>query len=276
MHHFQETMAMSDALAATMQVFAEHLQGILADKLLSVVLFGSVVLGDFTPGKGDLDFLVAVQDELSDDDCACIFALHDRLRTGEMGALAVQLEGTYYPPALLRDPQHGAGRGCYIGTGRRGWRGVDSCQNSLMDYAIIRQYGVVSYGGDIRPFIYEPSRCELLDEISRNLAANITHAPSSNSPEYALAMFHWGARAVGYAVTGQLLSKTAAAEWYGATFPDDSWSRLVLHARAYRYPLAEHERAQVDSEIGAGVHGFLCHVESLLQKEGADSSCRTA
>ena len=253
-----------DLVTTTMQEFAGNLHGLLERKLLSLMLFGSAVLGDYTPGKGDLDFLVAVQDDLSADDCARIFALHERMRTGEMGIAAAQLEGTYYPPAIIRDPKHAVAHGCYVGTGRKGWRRVDACQNSLMDYAILRQYGVVSAGRDIRHLFYRPSRGELLAEIKQHLAGSMAAAEACCSLDHALALFHWGTRALCYARTGQLLSKTTAASWYASAFPEERWTRLVLHARQYRYPLTSTEREAINPALTEELHGFLCYLDGLL------------
>ena len=77
----------------TMGKFTSNLIELLGDNLLSVILYGSAVLGDFVPGKGDLDFLVVTKESLNDGDCEKLFNLHDRMRAGEMGQLAIQNEG---------------------------------------------------------------------------------------------------------------------------------------------------------------------------------------
>lgn len=250
----------------TMNRFSRDLSDILGDNLLSVILFGSAVMGDFRPGEGDLDFVVVTRTDLSDSDCKAIFDLHDRMRTGEMGRLAAQLEGTYYPDAIIRDPHNTKAGGCYIGTSRRNWRQVDSNKNSMMDYAIIRALGVTSGGEEIRYLFYEPSRAELLDEIVRSLDANIEGCAEHNGVGFALAMFHWAPRALCFAMTGEIVSKTKGAMWYASQFPDSRWTPLVTHAMRFRVcPPTPEMQGRVDPAIVDVVWDFLMHVRELIR-----------
>ncbi|MHB1456003.1 MAG: nucleotidyltransferase domain-containing protein [Armatimonadota bacterium] len=249
-----------------MNRFSRNLGGIIGDNLLSVILFGSAVMGDFRPGEGDLDFVVVTRTDMSDSDCKAIFDLHDRMRTGEMGQLAVQLEGTYYPVAIMRDPHNAKAGGCYIGTSRRNWRHIDSSKNSMMDYAIIRTFGVTCGGEEIRHLFYAPSRVELLDEINRNLDANIEGCAEHNSSGFALAMFHWAPRALCFVMTGEIVSKTQGALWYASEFPDSRWTLLVSHAVGFRaFPLTPEMQARVDPLIVGGVEDFLMYVSELIR-----------
>lgn len=245
----------------TMTRFCGDLSEILSDNLLSVILFGSAVMGDFHPGEGDLDFVAVTRTDLSDSDCNAIFDLHDRMRIGEMGQLAVQLEGTYYPEAIIRNPHSAKASGCYVGTSRRNWRQINSNKNSMMDFAIIRDFGVTYGGEEIRHLFYEPSRLELLAEINDNLEVNIKGCGEHNSLTYALAMFHWASRALCFVMTGEIVSKTKGALWYTSEFPDSRWTPLVSHAMRFRsYPLTPQVQSQVDPVIVDEVQGFLTHV----------------
>jgi len=247
-----------------MLTFAAHLRDVLGENYSSVILFGSAVLDDFTPGKGDLDFMAAVRKGISEDSCERLFGLHDRMRAGELGSLAKQLEGTYYPPAILCDPLHAQAHGCYIGTGRKGWRRVNTCQNSMMDFAIIRRYGLVCDGKDLKPLIYDPSHEELLHEIRCQLTELIARQYATLSIDFALAIFQWGARALCYAHTGELLSKSRAADWYAAEYPSERWSSMLQHIRSFRHPLTEQERAQIDPAINRELSAFLSYLATLL------------
>ncbi len=220
-----------------MDCFCTELQAILGRKLISVVLTGSAVLDDFVPTRGDLDFIAAVAEELDTDDCSRIFELHDLLREGKHGAVAAQLEGTYYPLSIIRSPKAAFATGCYIGTKRTGWRMVQSCQNSLFDYAIAHQFGYTCWGADIQHEFYLPTRSELIEEIRTGIsnARGCLHA--ANSPSYAAAMFLWGFRALAYAAEGGLMSKSAAAEWYSSHYPGERWARLASQLREMRHPL---------------------------------------
>lgn len=254
-----------DDIQTVMIEFSNKLNQIFDSNLLSVILFGSAVLGDFRPGEGDLDFMVITRNDISDMDCQEIFDMHDLIRSGEMGLLAAQLEGTYYPLSIAKDPRNAVAKGCYVGTGRRGWKPINSNCNSMADYAIIRQHGVTCYGEEIQNRIYNPSRQELLDEIRQNLERNIENTSKFNSIGYALAMYHWAPRALCYVVTNELVSKRKAAEWYRSQFPDTDWAAMVSIAKDIRHcPLTPEDEARVDRQMADSIQNFLLHIRELI------------
>ena len=250
-------------ISHTMMEFSNRLKVILEDNLVSVILFGSAVLCDFTPGKGDLDFVVVVRNDLSNDDCNKLFELHDLMRTGKKGVLAKQLEGTYYPINIIKNPKTSKAFGCYVGTSRKGWKRIDSNCNSLIDYLIIREYGMTCYGEDITPLFFNPSRKELLEEIRNGFDLNIEMASKIKDPDYAASMFTWGPRALCYAMTGKILSKSSASEWYTSEFPDTEWTPLVTYSKKLRYPLTSNEIALLDPSIKSNVKKFLLHLQEI-------------
>ncbi|MHB1000813.1 MAG: hypothetical protein ACYC27_16345 [Armatimonadota bacterium] len=241
------------------------MSGILGWNLRCVVLFGSAVLGDFRHGKGDLDFMAITNEDLGADDCEKIFCLHDSMRTGAMGQLSAQLEGTYYPISIVQSPSNASAAGCYVGTGRKGWRQVSSSCNSASDYAIICRYGVF-YGEDIRHMVYSPSDSELTEAFLRSLNDNIENAPGRKSIEYALAMYHWAARGLCHAMTGQLLSKRDAATWFASASLDPEWTELVLHTERYRHPLTAKDLDEIDPRTSVLLVEFLSYIRGLVER----------
>jgi hypothetical protein len=259
-------MSLDKKFSKTMEQFSNNLLEILGENLLSVILFGSAVLGDFIPGKGDLDFLVVAFKDLSSSDCEKLFFLHDKMRAGRMGELAVQLEGTYYPFCIVKDPGHAEAKGCYIGTGRKGWREISSSCNSLADYAIIRAYGKFFYGKDIRGQIYNPTKEELKDEFLRSLRKSIKSAESINDLMFSISIFQWVPRGLYTLLTGKFVSKREGARWFLTEFPDSPWNSLITHVSRFRYPLSENERAEVNPEIKSKVKEFLDEIEKIAGK----------
>jgi hypothetical protein len=51
-------------LSRALELFLQHLSGLLQERLISVVLYGSVVFDDLAPGYGDLDFLAVADGDL--------------------------------------------------------------------------------------------------------------------------------------------------------------------------------------------------------------------
>lgn len=248
---------------SVMRRFSDELTGILRDNLLSVVLFGSAVMGDFRPGKGDLDFMAVTKEELTEDDCERLFSLHDRMRND--GGLAGQLEGTYYPMVVARDPNNASGGGCYVGTGRKGWRMVAKSQNGAFDYAVINKYGIF-YKEDIRETIYNPSRRELNAEFGESLERNISDSAVDRGIGYAVSIIQWAPRGLCHAMTESLLSKREAAQWFSAKFSDSDWAEMVLYAERYRYPFTDAESREIDPGIRTSVVDFLKYIREQFEQ----------
>lgn len=254
-----------DGVIDAMVAFSDRLSQILGPNLLSVVLFGSAVLGDFRPGEGDIDFVAVTRAGLTTKECEMIFDLHDIMRSGEMGPLAVQIEGSYYPLAIVDDPLSATASGCYVGTSRKGWKPVDSNKNSMADYSIIRNHAITCYGPDIRHLFYDPSRKELLAEIAHGLDKGIEAAADRKDIAYALSMIHWAPRALYYADAGTMVSKKRGAEWFASQFSDNRWSALVTHAKRFRrYPLTSDDLSRVNPAVVDELQGFLVDMRELF------------
>src|SRR5262245_61749859 len=80
--------------------FVTSTQAILGDNFIAAYLQGSFAIGDFDEDS-DVDFLVAIQDKLSEADLAALQANHARLYRLE-SPWAQHLEGSYVPKDALR------------------------------------------------------------------------------------------------------------------------------------------------------------------------------
>ena len=90
-------------LNSTLTRFVDILTGFFGGRLVSVVLYGSIVFDDLAPGYGDLDFLAVVEGDLSDSDQRRLAELRQPLRTDQANILARMLEGAFLPRHML-DP----------------------------------------------------------------------------------------------------------------------------------------------------------------------------
>jgi predicted nucleotidyltransferase len=90
--------------AAANDLILRLLEGVrdaLGEQFVGMYLYGSIATGDFRPGMSDIDFLVAVQDELSPRLLTALRRLHARLAAGP-SPWAQELEGSYIPVGALR------------------------------------------------------------------------------------------------------------------------------------------------------------------------------
>jgi len=87
-------------LNAILDDLVRSLETILAEDFVGAYLHGSFALGDFDI-HSDIDFLVAIQHEVSEEQLAALQAMHARIYAGE-SLWAQHLEGSYFPLATLR------------------------------------------------------------------------------------------------------------------------------------------------------------------------------
>src|SRR5438105_9423465 len=87
-------------LKSVLQKLVANVQATVADTFVGMYLQGSLAVGDFDR-HSDVDFIVVVREELSDDHIAALDLLHDRIYS-LASEWAQHLEGSYFPAAILR------------------------------------------------------------------------------------------------------------------------------------------------------------------------------
>ncbi|HET6487620.1 MAG TPA: nucleotidyltransferase domain-containing protein [Spirochaetia bacterium] len=246
-------------LERTLSRFTLDMRQLLGQNLLEVIIHGSVVLGDFRPGRGDIDYVVITKDDLDEEVNQEIFRIHDRYR-GSKELLLYQLEGPFYPRRAVMD-LGSAFMGCYIGTTRRYWRAITSFQNSLMDLAIIDRYGRRMLG-TATP-LYRPSSEEIHAEQVKDcgkLAASMQGREAPSMADF-VSTIHWCARTIHYLRGGQIVSKGTACRWCHESPELDSFGELFEYAQERRYP---YEPRSADPAMVGACRALLDKVGRLL------------
>jgi hypothetical protein len=87
-------------LNAVLDQLVEGAKSLLADNFVGAYLQGSFALGDFDE-HSDVDFIIAVHEDIPPEQVQALQALHDRLHALE-SPWAPRLEGSYAPRAILR------------------------------------------------------------------------------------------------------------------------------------------------------------------------------
>ncbi len=215
-------------LDRTLDSFVGMAVDLLAERLASVVLYGSVVLGDLAPGYGDLDFLAVTDCELDQRTLTSLVELRRPLRGGRLGLLGHMLEGAFLPRGML-DPGR-SGTALWWGTsGERYWQ-----RNQLgwLVLHVIRQRGIVIWGEDIRPEIPAASEQDLLQDIAQACASMRRNGCGGglHSVDWLLT----AARLIMWLrEDGQLSSKSEAADW-GYMHARGAWKGLLPRAKQVR------------------------------------------
>jgi hypothetical protein len=210
-----------------LHAFVSMLHGVFGQRLVSLLLYGSVVFDDLAPGYGDLDFLVVTDGDLTEQDVQELVELRRPLRDGTYGALAAMLEGAFLPRPMLDLSQ--PGRALWWGTsGERMW---DRNQLGWLTLHAIRERGVIVWGVDIRREIPIASHDALLDDVRAACQATRQHGHGGSL--HAVDWLLTAARLLLWLREGRLSSESEAAEW-GYRHARGAWCRLLPRARRIR------------------------------------------
>jgi len=214
---------------------AADLQEALGDELLSVAIHGSWALGDFSPGRSDLDVLAVMANDPTPATLAALHEVHARLGTDfpEWGDGHVEVE--YVSVESIRAVVEGTGESppmISVGKGEP-LHELEASRHSVLNWAAALQADRAIAG-------VAPST--VLPTIDQRLIDQVVLQHVRAWPEWVDEMQHAGGQA--YAVltlcraaealaTGHQVSKLAAAKVGRSRFPE--WSALIDWAQQWWY-----------------------------------------
>ena len=115
------------------------MQTLLGSSFVTACLQGSFAVGDYDR-HSDVDFIVVVEEELSDKQVQALQTMHERLYHLDC-AWAQHLEGSYFPKGILKDHSQCGKPLWYLDHGSRSLVRSDHC-NTVAVRWIVREYGV--------------------------------------------------------------------------------------------------------------------------------------
>jgi hypothetical protein len=217
-------------LDSVLEELVTSVQVALDDAFVGACLQGSLAVGDFDR-HSDVDFVITVRDELSDEHVTALQAIHERVY-GLGSEWAKHLEGSYFPAAILRDYHQRAKPLWYLDHGSQSLVRSDHC-NTLVVRWVVREHGIALAGPSpatlVDPIPVDALRREMGDTI-RNFGQEIL-----DQPERYRNRFYQGFIVLNYCrmlhdlVEGRPGSKRAGAAWAKATL-DPAWSALIDRA----------------------------------------------
>lgn len=215
-------------LDAVLAQLVAGLRATLGDNLVGVYLQGSFAVGD-ADEHSDVDFLVVIEHELTEDEQRALHALHERLFQLP-SHWAQHLEGSYVPREQLRrvDPKRQPWIYFDNGSTEPIW---DSHDNSAVVRWSLREHGVVLDG---------PKPTALVDPVSGDELRREVRWVIDDFGDWLRARQTWSARLQTLAVisycrilhtleTGAVASKRESGEWARETL-DAEWRDLIQHA----------------------------------------------
>jgi predicted nucleotidyltransferase len=259
-------------LNAVLAELVSSVQRALGDTFVGAYLQGSFAVGDFDE-HSDVDFIVAVQAELSDAQVAALQVIHGRVYDLDY-EWAKHLEGSYFPLDVLRRAD---GRGTplwYLDHGSRSLVRSDHC-NTLVVRHVVREMGVTLAGPSpaplVDPIAVDVLRREILTTI-RDWGREILDRPESYANR-----FYQGYLVLNYArmlhdfIVGRPGSKRAGAEWAKTTF-GPAWADLIDRAWGCRPDPAVSVRQPADP---ADFERTLAFVRLIIAESEDDRAAAT-
>jgi len=221
-------------LNAVLQELVEEVQTALGNRFLAACLQGSFAVGDFDL-HSDVDFIVVLEEELSEAQVAALQAIHRRIYDLDC-PWAQHLEGSYFPRNVLKDVSQRGKPLWYLDHGSRELIQSDHC-NTVVVRWVIREHGV-PLTGPIPATLVDPIPIEILrQEILQTLrdwGEEILARPEPyNNWWYQTYIVLNYCRMLHDLHRGFPGSKRAGAEWAKATL-DPSWAGLIDRAWAGR------------------------------------------
>ena len=217
-------------LNSVLEDLVTRIRGALDDVFVGAYLQGSFAVGDFDR-YSDVDFIIAVRDELSTDRVIPLQAIHQRVY-GLHSEWARHLEGSYFPAATLRDYRQRAKPLWYLDHGSRSLVRSDHC-NTLVVRWIIREHAIRLAGPNpatlVDPIPIDALRQEIAETI-RSWGEQILDQPQRYRNR-----FYQGFIVLNYCrmlhdlVVGHPGSKRAGAAWAKTTL-DSAWFALIDRA----------------------------------------------
>lgn len=242
---------------------AESIYAILVDKLVAACLQGSFAVGDFDE-HSDVDFIIAIADELSDAQVGDLQVMHDRIYNLDC-PWAQHLEGSYFPMKILRDASQTDGDLWYLDHGARSLVRADHC-NTLVVRSTVRDFGVALYGPE------PASLVDLIsgDELRREIYNTMHHWGNEilSNPEKVNNRFYQGYLVLNYSRMLQDLergrpgSKREGADWAKANL-NPMWRGLINRAWACRVDPATSVRQPADPVDFSKMLSFVRYVLDL-------------
>jgi len=247
-------------LNAVLRELVESVQAVLSNNFVAACLQGSFAVGDFDR-HSDVDFIIAVEKELSDDQVHALQTMHEHIYRLDC-VWAQHLEGSYFPKRVLR---------CHSQRGKQLWY-LDNGSRSLIESEhdntvvvrwVVREHGIALAGPDpatlVEPIPVGTLRQEIMEGMSSWGQQILAEPDRINNRFYqSFAVLHY-CRMLHDLHTGFVGSKRAGAEWAKATL-DPSWAELIDRAWGGRPNLSLSVRRPADPKDLKSTLEFIQYV----------------
>ncbi|MEJ2709374.1 MAG: DUF4111 domain-containing protein [Anaerolineales bacterium] len=206
------------------------MQAVLGSSFVAACLQGSFALGDFDR-HSDVDFIVAVHENLSADQVQDLQAMHARLYQLDC-SWAQHLEGSYFPKDVLKDYSRCGELLWYLDHGSQSLVRSDHCNTVVVRWTV-RERGVSLAGPPpstlVDPIPVDVLQREILDTLRGWGQAILADPQPYENRFYQTFIVLSYCRMLHDLLNGFPGSKRAGADWAQANL-DPAWSSLIDRA----------------------------------------------
>jgi predicted nucleotidyltransferase len=214
-------------LNAVMLEMVKSMQVVLENNLVGVYLQGSFAVGGFDR-HSDLDFIVVINEAISDSQLQDLQEMHSRLYQLE-SKWAQHLEGTYFPADILRDHKQLGERLWYLDNGSQALELSDHCNTVVVRWTV-RSHGVRLVGPSpvrlVNPIPVRALRRDIFAVINDWGQEILAEPERYNNRFYQSFIVLNFCRMLHDLHSGRTGSKAAGAAWVKETL-DPTWAGLI-------------------------------------------------
>jgi hypothetical protein len=253
-------------LNAVLYELTDGVQATLGTDLVGIYLQGSFAGGDFD-AHSDVDYLIVIQQELTENQVAALQAMHARIYDLDC-AWAQHLEGSYFPKETLRLPPQPGEALWYLDNGARQLIRSVHCNTRVVRWQL-RQHGIALSGPEaatlMSPIPDKELRREILAVVhdwGGEILANPEHFNNRFYQGFIVLSF---CRMLHSLHTATIESKRRGAEWAKANL-DPAWRDLIDRTWATRPVPEVSVRTPADPVDFTRTLEFVRYVTGLAEK----------
>jgi hypothetical protein len=214
-------------LNAVLQELVTSIQAILGPAFVAAYLQGSFGVGDFDR-HSDVDFTIAIEDELSAAQLQALQAMHERIYNLEC-KWAQHLEGSYFPRAVLKDCAQAGKLLWYLDNGSRALVQSNHCNTVVVRWTV-RERGIPLAGPAptalIDPILVNTLRGDILTTINDWGQQILDHPEPYQNRFYQSFIVLSYCRMLHDLGAGSIGSKRTGADWAKANLAE-RWTGLI-------------------------------------------------
>lgn len=217
-------------LNTVLHEFVKSVQEILKDNFVSAYLQGSFAIGDWD-NDSDVDFTIAIENDLSDTDLQALQIMHARIYNLE-SEWAKHLEGSYFPKNILKNSNSVKKELWYLDN-TFDKLALSDHDNTLVVRWVVREYGITLAGNPPKDLIDPVPANDLRKEIfstmqewGNEIISGQWKMSNKWAQPFAVLMY---CRMLHSLNTGRIASKLSGAQWAKNAL-DNRWNGLIQQA----------------------------------------------